>query len=80
MTDSSIRKNQALKNLNDKILRILKDRGIIATYLLSPLSKITNQENTSQVNLVKGSNSNRINDLLVVYKTEYDNKDAGHTL
>ena len=41
------------------------DRGIIASYLMSLLSKITNLENTSQFKLVKDHNSNRINDLLI---------------
>ena len=39
------------------------DRGILASYLMSPLSKITNLENTSQFKLVKDSTSNRVNDL-----------------
>ena len=33
--------------------------------MLSPLSKITNPENTSQFVLVKDSNSKRVNDLLI---------------
>ena len=33
--------------------------------MLSPLSKITNPKNTSQFTLVKDSNSNRVNDLLI---------------
>ena len=41
----------------------MKDRGILASYLMSPLSKITNPENTTQFKLVKDSNSNRVNDL-----------------
>ena len=47
-TESSTKINQALENLNDKLLEIMKDRGVIASYLLSPLSKITKPENTSQ--------------------------------
>ena len=43
----------------------MKDRGILVSYLLSPLSKITNSENTSQFKLVKGSSSNRVKDLLI---------------
>ena len=43
----------------------MNDRGIIATYLMSPLSKITNPENSSQFNLVKDHNSNSVNDLLI---------------
>ena len=40
-------------------------RGIIASYLVSPLSKITNSVNTSQFKLVKDSISNRVDDLLI---------------
>ena len=43
----------------------MNDRGILATYLMSPLSKITNPENSSQFKLVKDHNSNRVNDLLI---------------
>ena len=43
----------------------MKDRGILASYLMTPLSKITNPENTSQFKLVKDSTSNRVNDLLI---------------
>ena len=41
----------------------MNDRGIFATYLMSPLSKITNPENASHFKLVKDSNSIRVNDL-----------------
>ena len=57
--------NKALAKLNDKLLEILNDRGIIASYLLFPLSKITNPEHTSQFKLVKVPDSNRVNDLLI---------------
>ena len=36
--------NRILSRLNDKILEITNDRGIIASYLLSLLSKITNPD------------------------------------
>ena len=64
MTESSIKNNQALQNLNNKLLEILND-SIIASHLLSLLSEITNPENTSQFKLIKDSNSNRVNDLLI---------------
>ena len=54
-----------MENLNDKVLEIVNDRGIIASYLLSPTYIITNPKNTSQFELVKDSNSNRVNDLLI---------------
>ena len=56
---------KALENLNDKFLELMNDRGILASFLMSPLSKVTNPENTSQFKLVKDSNSNRVNDLLI---------------
>ena len=43
----------------------MKDRGILASYLISPLAKITNPEKNTQFKLVKDSSSNRINDLLI---------------
>ena len=43
----------------------MNDRGILATYLMSPLSKITNPENTTQFKLIKDFTSNRVNDLKI---------------
>ena len=57
--------NKALENLNNKFLEIMSDGGILASYLMSPLSKITNPENTIQFKLVKVSSLNRVNDLLI---------------
>ena len=68
ITESSIKNNQAIENLNSKLLEIMNDRGILATYLMSSLSKITNPENTSQFKLIKDHNSNRVNDLLMKNK------------
>ena len=63
MMETSIKDNKALEDLNDKLLEILNVRGTIAPYLLSPLSKISNPENTTQFKLVKDPSSNRVNDL-----------------
>ena len=68
ITEASIKNNQELENLNNKLLEIMNDRGILASYLISPLSKITNPENTSQFKLIKDHNSNRVNDLLMKNK------------
>ena len=51
--EASIKNNQSIENLNNKLLEILNDRGLIATYLLSPLAKITNSENSTQFKFVK---------------------------
>ena len=65
MTESSKENNKALTSVNNKLLEILNDRGIIASYLLSPPSKITNPERTSQFEIVKYHNSNRVINLLL---------------
>ena len=65
ITETSIKNNQAIESLHKKLLEIMNDRGILATYLMSPLSEITNPENTSQFKLVKISSSNRVNDLKI---------------
>ena len=41
------------------------DRGIVESYFMSLLSKITNPENTTKFKLVIDINSNRVNDLLI---------------
>ena len=54
----------------------MNDRGILATYLMSPLSKITNPQNVSQFKLVKDSTSIRVNDLKLnktILSTLYNN-------
>ena len=53
------------KAINNNLLEIMNDRGILATYLMSPLSRITNPDNASQFRLVKDSSSNRVNDLKI---------------
>ena len=65
ITESSITNNKAIENLNYKLLEILYDRGILASYLMSPLSKFTNPENSTQFELIKDSSSNGVNDLKI---------------
>ena len=65
MTKTSNKNKQAISNLNGKLLEAMNDTGTLASYLLSPLSNITNLENTSQFKLVKDHNSNRVKDLLI---------------
>ena len=76
IVENSNKNNQALENLNNKLLDIMNDRGILGSYLMSPLSKSTNPENTTQFRLVKCSSSNRVNDLLIhniIPFTSHDN-------
>ena len=65
ITETSVKNNQAIENLNNKLLEIMNDRGIIASYLLSALAKIFNPENTTQFEPVKDSTSDRVNDLKI---------------
>ena len=62
---TSKQNNKAQVNINNKLLEIMNDRGIIASNLMSPLTKITNPEKNTQFKLVTDSGSNRVNDLLV---------------
>ena len=64
-TETSMINNKALENLIIKLLQTMNDRGILATFLIAPLSKITNPENTSQFKLLKDQNSNGVKDLLL---------------
>ena len=63
--EASTKNNQGIENLVNKLLEIVNDRGKLATYLMSPVSKITNPEITSQFKLIKDPSSNRINDLKI---------------
>ena len=65
ITESSLKNNLAIQNINNILLEKMNDRGILATYLMSPLSRLTNPENSSQFKLVKDSTSNRVNDLKI---------------
>ena len=65
ITETSFENNLAIENTNNILLEIMNDRGILATYLMSPLSRITNPENASQFKLVKDLSSNRVNDLKI---------------
>ena len=47
ITETSNNKNKAIENLNNNLLEITNDRGILASYMMSPLSKRTNPEKSS---------------------------------
>ena len=64
-TETSNNNNRARKKISNKLPEIMNDRGTLASYLMSPLSKITNPKNTTQFQLVKDSSSIRSNDLLM---------------
>ena len=39
ITETSVKTNEAIETLNNKLLETMNDRGIVASYLMSPLSK-----------------------------------------
>ena len=76
ITESSSINHKAIENIDNKLLEIMNDRGILASFLMSPSSKITNPENSSQLKLVQDPSLNRVNDLLIknaIPITLYDN-------
>ena len=49
ITETSNNNNKPLEILNNNLLEIMNDRGLIASYLMSPLSKIANSiQNTKR--------------------------------
>ena len=65
ITETSIKNNLAIENINNNLLEKMNDRGKLATYLMSPLSRMTDLDNASQFRLVKDPSSNRVNDLKI---------------
>ena len=64
------------KTLNDRVLKVLTEMGILATDLMSFLSKILFPERNSPFKLVEDLQSNRVNDLSINEKipaTPYNN-------
>ena len=57
--------NQAISDLNEKVLEMINDTGMIAPYLPSTLVNIFEPENTSQFKLIKDPNSIKMNDFLI---------------
>ena len=65
ITENSINNNKAIENLNEKILELMNDKGMIAPYLASSLVNLFKPENKSQFRLRKDPNSNKLNDFLL---------------
>ena len=53
ITVSSINKNKASKNSNEKVLELMDDKGMIAPYLASSLVNLLTPENKSHFELTK---------------------------
>ena len=63
MTETSIKNNKTISDSKVKFSEIMNDRRLLATSLLSPLSKITNPNNIIQFKLVTDTDSIRVKDL-----------------
>ena len=65
ITENSINNNKAIENLNEKILELMDDRGMITSFLASSLVNLFKPENKSQFRLKKDLNSTKMNDFLI---------------
>ena len=65
ITESFYKNNKAIENLNEKVLELMNDKGMIAPYLASSLVNLIKPENKSQFKLIKDQNSLRMNDFLI---------------
>ena len=65
ITENSINNNKAKENLNEKILELMNDKGMIAPYLTTSLVEVFKKDNKSQFRLRKDPNSTKMNDFLI---------------
>ena len=65
ITETSDINNKAIENLNEKILELMNDKGMIAPYLASSLVEVFKKDNKSQFRLRKDPNSTKMNDFLI---------------
>ena len=48
LTENSIDNNKAIENLNEKILELMDEKGMIASYIASSLVEVFKKDNRSQ--------------------------------
>ena len=65
LAENSINNNETIENLNEKILELMNEKGLIAPYLTSSLVNLFKPENKSQFRLRKDANSTKMNDFLI---------------
>ena len=65
ITENSINNNKAIENLNEKILELMDDKGMITSFLASSLVNLFKPENKSQFRLKKDLNSTKMNDFMI---------------
>ena len=65
LTENSINNNKAMENLNEKILEVMNDKGMISSYLTSFSVNLFKPENKSQFRLKKDLSSIKVNHFLI---------------
>ena len=65
ITENSINNNKTIENLNEKILELMNDKGMIAPFLASSLVEVFKSDNKSQFRLRKDPDSTKMNDFLI---------------
>ena len=65
LTENSINNSKAIENLNEKILELMNDKGLIAPYLTTSLVEVFKKDNKSQFRLRKDPISTKLNDFLI---------------
>ena len=65
LTEISINNNKSIENLNEKILELMNDKGMIAPYVASSLVNLFKPENKGQFRLKKDLNSTKMNDFKI---------------
>ena len=65
ITETSVNNNKAIENLNEKILELMIDKGLIAPYLTTSLVEVFKKDNKSQFRLRKDPNLTKMNDFLI---------------
>ena len=65
VTETSINSNKAIEKLNERILELMDDNGLIAPFLASSLVNLLKPENKSQFRIEKYLNSTKMNDFLI---------------
>ena len=65
ITETSNKNNKAISDLNEKVLKLMDEKGLIAPFLASSLVNVFEPENKSQFRLRKDPNSTKMNDFLI---------------
>ena len=65
ITETSKKNTKAISDLNEKVLELMDEKGLIAPYLNSSLVEVFKKDNKSQFRLRKDPNSTKMNDFLI---------------